>query len=126
MITVLSIAAGGAIGAVSRHFVNVASAGAFGLGFPWGTMIVNIAGSFVMGLLIGLFAQADHVTQDVRAFLTIGFLGAFTTFSTFSLDAVALYERGEMGLSAAYIIGSVVLSIAGLFAGLMLVRGMSA
>lgn len=75
-----------------------------------------------MGVLVGLFAHIWQPPQEVRAFLTIGFLGAFTTFSTFSLDAVTLYERGEIALSGAYILGSVVLSIAGLFAGLLLVR----
>ncbi len=126
MISVLSIAAGGALGAVARHFANIGAAMAFGLAFPYGTLIVNILGSFLMGLLIGIFAHVWQPPQELRAFLTIGFLGAFTTFSTFSLDAVTLYERGDVGLSAAYIAASVILSIAGLFAGLLLIRLVSA
>lgn len=122
MLSVLSIALGGALGAVARHGIHLGAAAWMGPVFPWGTLIVNVAGSFVMGVLVGLFAHIWQPPQEVRAFLTIGFLGAFTTFSTFSLDAVTLYERGEIALSGAYILGSVVLSIAGLFAGLLLVR----
>lgn len=125
MLSVLSIAAGGALGAVSRHFVNVGTA-SFGVAFPWGTLIVNVAGSFVMGLAIGLFAHLWQPPQEVRSFLTVGFLGGLTTFSTFSLDAVTLYERGEVAMSALYIAASVIISIAGLFAGLYLVRIFSA
>lgn len=126
MISVLSIAAGGALGAVARHCVNVGAASAFGLVFPWGTLVVNVLGSFLMGILIGLFAHLWQPSQDMRAFLTVGFLGAFTTFSTFSLDAVTLYERGEVALSAVYIGANVALSIAGLLGGLALVRMVSA
>lgn len=125
MLSVLSIAAGGALGAVFRHFVNVGAA-SFGVAFPWGTLIVNVAGSFVMGLAIGLFAHLWQPPQEVRSFLTVGFLGGLTTFSTFSLDAVTLYERGEVAMSALYIAASVIISIAGLFAGLYLVRIFSA
>jgi CrcB protein len=125
MLSVLSIAAGGALGAVTRHFVNVGAA-SFGVAFPWGTLIVNVAGSFVMGLAIGLFAHLWQPPQEVRSFLTVGFLGGLTTFSTFSLDAVTLYERGEVAMSALYIAASVIISIAGLFAGLYLVRIFSA
>lgn len=125
MLSVLSIAAGGALGAVSRHFVNVGAA-SFGVAFPWGTLIVNVVGSFVMGLAIGLFAHLWQPPQEVRSFLTVGFLGGLTTFSTFSLDAVTLYERGEVAMSALYIAASVIISIAGLFAGLYLVRIFSA
>lgn len=126
MISVFSIAVGGGLGAVARHFTNVGAAALFGLSFPWGTMIVNIFGSFLMGVLIGLFAHVWHPPQEVRAFLTVGFLGGFTTFSAFSLDAVTLYERGDVVMSAAYIAGSVVVSIAALFAGLFLMRSIAA
>lgn len=119
------IAAGGALGAVARHFVNGAANGVLGLAFPWGTLTVNILGSVVMGVLIGLFAHVWQPPQEIRNFLTVGFLGAFTTFSAFSLDAVTLYQRGDIGLSAAYVAGSIILCIAGLLAGLYLVRMVS-
>lgn len=125
MLSVLSIAAGGALGAVTRHFVNVGVMSS-GIAFPWGTLIVNVTGSFLMGLMIGLFAHLWQPPQEVRSFLTVGFLGGLTTFSAFSLDAVTLYERGEVAMSALYIAASVIISIAGLFAGLYLVRIFSA
>jgi CrcB protein len=122
MMSVISIAIGGALGAVGRHFVNVGAAQAFGLHFPYGTLTVNVLGSFIMGALIAAFAHGLEMPQHMKSLLTVGFLGAFTTFSTFSLDAVSLYERGAMMASALYILASVTLSIAALFAGLYLVR----
>lgn len=123
---ILSIAAGGAVGAVLRHFAGLAALRLMGPGFPWGTLCVNIAGSFVMGLLVGLFAHFWHPVQEVRAFLTVGVLGALTTFSTFSLDTAVLWERGQMMETGLYVAASVALSIAALFAGLFLVRSMGA
>jgi len=113
---------GGGLGASLRHFVNVTSARAFGTAFPWGTFIINITGSTVMGLIAGYLAFKGEASQPWRLFLMTGILGGYTTFSAFSLDAGLLYERGELGLAAAYVLGSVALSIAGLFAGLALVR----
>ena len=83
---------------------------------------VNITGSTVMGLIAGYLAFKGEASQPWRVFLMTGILGGYTTFSAFSLDAALLYERGELGLALAYVLGSVVLSIAGLFAGLALVR----
>lgn len=123
ILTITSIAAGGAMGALARHGVNVVSSHALGTGFPYGTLFVNIMGSFIMGCLIASFAHIWQPPKTVQPFLITGFLGAFTTFSTFSLDAVALYERGAYMLSAGYIAGSVILSIGALFAGLTLIRG---
>ena len=88
----------------------------------WGTFIINITGSTVMGLIAGYLAFKGEASQPWRLFLMTGILGGYTTFSAYSLDAALLYERGELGLAALYVIGSVVLSIAGLFAGLALVR----
>jgi CrcB protein len=122
---ILAVAAGGALGSVARYLVGVASTRAFGLAFPWGTLIVNIFGSFLIGVFVELFALKADLPQEVRVFLTVGICGGFTTFSTFSLDAYALFQRGEIGLAAAYVLGSVVLSIAGLVAGLYLVRAMA-
>lgn len=124
-LTFLAIACGGAIGAALRHGINLLAAHFFGTGFPWGTLAVNIAGSFLMGVLIAVFAEIWNPSQTVRAFLTVGFLGGLTTFSSFSLDAVTLYERQEYTESAAYLAASVVLSIGALLAGMHLTRGLA-
>ena len=113
---------GGGIGAALRHGVNLATARAFGTAFPYGTLLINICGSLIMGLAAAYFAFKGDATQHWRLFLTTGVLGGFTTFSAFSLDAALLYERGEIGLAALYVIASVAVSIAALFAGLALVR----
>ena len=105
-----------------RHLVNLICARGLGTGFPWGTFIINISGSLVMGLIAGYLAFKGEASQPWRLFLMTGILGGYTTFSAFSLDTALLYERGEIGLAALYVLGSVVLSIAGLFAGLALVR----
>lgn len=119
---VLAIAAGGAIGAVLRHFVNSGAAHFLGSAFPWGIMAVNVLGSFVMGVLIGYFALAGEASQVFRVFLTVGLLGAFTTFSSFSLDAVTLFERGAVVAAGLYVAGSVVLALGALVAGMALTR----
>ena len=119
---VLAIAAGGALGAVGRHFVGAAALRLFGSGFPVGTVTVNIVGSFLMGALVALMALKLSPSLELRAFLTVGLLGGFTTFSAFSLDAVLLYERGAFAAAAAYVAVSVVCSIGGLVAGLQIVR----
>lgn len=124
MTVIFAIASGGAIGALLRHFVGMASLRLFGAGFPYATLGVNILGSFLMGALIAYLAQSWSPPQEVRAFLTVGFLGAFTTFSTFSFDAVTLWERGEAFAALAYVLASVILSILALFAGLLIIRNM--
>ena len=113
---------GGGLGAALRHLVNLTCARCLGIAFPWGTFITNISGSTAMGLIAGYLAFKGEASQPWRLFLMTGILGGYTTFSAFSLDAALLYERGEIGLAAAYAAGSVLLSIAGLFAGLALVR----
>ena len=127
MIQTLLVFLGGGLGAASRHGVNLAAARLLGAGFPWGTFIVNVAGSLAMGLIAGYltFKAGAAWTQHVRLLLTTGFLGGFTTFSAFSLDAALLWERGAVGQAAAYVLASVVLAILGLFAGLWLVRALS-
>jgi CrcB protein len=102
---------GGGLGAALRHGINRLALHLWGSGFPAGTMIVNVAGSLAIGLLIGLFAAHPSVTQPARLFLVTGVLGGFTTFSTFSLDALTLWERGDFGLWLMYVGGSVVLSL---------------
>ena len=118
---------GAGIGGALRHGVNLGCARLCGTAFPWGTLTVNVVGSFVMGALAGWLAfKAEHGwSQPLRLFLTTGVLGGFTTFSAFSLVAVLLWERGQGGLAAVYVAASVAASIAGLVAGLALVRALS-
>lgn len=118
----LLVFVGGGLGASLRHAVNVGCARACGTNFPYGTFVINITGSLVMGLIAGYFAFKGEASQPWRLFIMTGILGGYTTFSAFSLDAVLLYERGQLGVAAFYVVGSVVLSIAGLLAGLALVR----
>jgi fluoride exporter len=113
---------GGGLGATLRHAVNVACARGFGTAFPYGTFIINITGSIAMGLIAGYLAFKGEASQPWRLFVMTGILGGYTTFSAFSLDTALLYERSEIGLALFYVLGSVVLSIAGVFAGLALVR----
>jgi CrcB protein len=113
---------GGGLGAMLRHLVNITCARCIGTAFPWGTFIINISGSTVMGLIAGYLAFKGEASQPWRLFLMTGILGGYTTFSAFSLDSALLYERGQLGPAAFYVLGSVILSIAGLFAGLAIVR----
>lgn len=124
MNTIFAVAAGGAIGAASRHLFNQQMAKLFGLNFPWGTFGVNVIGSFIMGLAVGFFALRYEPSPEMRSFITTGILGGFTTFSAFSLDAANMIERGQAGLAALYIGGSVALGLAGLFLGLWIARAM--
>jgi len=118
----LLVFVGGGLGAALRHAVNVGCGRAFGTSFPYGTFIINISGSLVMGLIAGYLAFRGDAAQPWRLFVMTGILGGYTTFSAFSLDSMLLYERGEIALAAFYVIGSVVLAILGLFAGLSLMR----
>ena len=115
---------GGGIGAALRHGVNVLSAQWLGVTFPWGTLIVNVTGSFLIGVLAAYFAfRGDAVwSQPLRLFLTTGILGGYTTFSAFSLDFALLFERGEIGQGVAYVLASVALSLAAVFLGLFVMR----
>jgi CrcB protein len=113
---------GGGLGSTLRHTINMVSARLLGTAFPYHTFIINITGSTVMGLIAGYLAFKGGTSQPWRLFLMTGILGGYTTFSAFSLDAALLYEKGEIGLALLYVVGSVALSIAGLFAGLALVR----
>ena len=124
MQTLLCVAAGGALGVSSRYLVGIASGRLFGLGFPWGTLIVNVLGCLIMGLLIEAMALRWTVSNDLRAFLTVGLLGGFTTFSAFSVDFALLFERDEYLSAGLYLFASVGLSIAALFAGLAIVRAL--
>ncbi|HEY4089542.1 MAG TPA: fluoride efflux transporter CrcB [Bryobacteraceae bacterium] len=113
---------GGGLGSVLRHAINVKGPVFWGVQYPWSTVFVNIVGSLAMGLVAGWFALRGHSGQLPRLFLTTGLLGGFTTFSTFSLDASLLLERGEIWMAMAYVVGSVVAGIIALFAGLAIMR----
>ncbi len=117
--TLLQVALGGALGSSARFLVNIGAGRMLGFGFPWGTLIVNIAGSFIMGMLMVFLLERG--ARSVPFFMS-GILGGFTTFSAFSLDAVTLYQRGQAGLAGAYVVGSVVLALAALASGMALAR----
>lgn len=120
----LLASAGGAIGAGSRHLVTVWF-GAKGLGaYPWATLLINISGSALMGVTVGVLMSRAALPPELRVFLATGILGGYTTFSAFSLEAWQLAERGEMAVAAAYVAASVVLSIAGLGLGLLAAKWM--
>ncbi|RVQ53540.1 fluoride efflux transporter CrcB [Sinorhizobium meliloti] len=113
---------GAGVGGAARHGVNQLAAYLFGLAFPYGTLAVNLTGSLLMGILAEYFALRGGLSQEVRLFLTTGFLGGFTTFSTFSLDAISLWERGAWGTAATYVAASLAFSLGGLLAGLTVIR----
>ena len=119
---ILLVALGGALGSVARYLVGKMSLLLWGPDYPWGTLIVNIIGCFIMGLLAGLLAHYTELSQEVRGFLLIGVLGGFTTFSAFALDVVTLYQRGALMAAGFYLLMSVFASIAALLSGLYLVR----
>jgi CrcB protein len=121
---ILAVAIGGAIGSVARYLVGIASGKLFGVGFPWGTLIINVTGSFLIGAFAGLFATKWDLPQVARVFLTVGICGGYTTFSTFSLDTWYLIERGQTATSTAYMLASVILSVAALVAALHLIRAL--
>ena len=115
----------GALGAMARHLMNMWIARLAGGDFPWHTMVINITGSFAMGLLISLMALRWNVGNDLRAFLTTGVLGGYTTFSAFSLDFAVLVERKAYTLAGAYALGSVAISLIAIFVGMALARALA-
>jgi len=122
MTTVFWVALGGAIGASARYAVGIGAVRLMGHGFPWGTLAVNVVGALAMGILVELLALKLSGSQSLRAFLAVGVLGGFTTFSAFSLEVVLMIERKALVLAAAYAGVSVVASVAALFLGLWIAR----
>jgi CrcB protein len=118
----LAIAVGGGLGSLARYYLSTVIYSITGGTFPWGILVVNVIGGFAMGLIVELSALKLNLAPELRAFLATGILGGFTTFSAFSLDSALLIERGEWLSAMSYIVASVVLSIAALFAALWLVR----
>ncbi|MDO9526475.1 MAG: fluoride efflux transporter CrcB [Gemmobacter sp.] len=119
--TLFQVALGGAIGSVARFVTTTVAMRAFGTGFPYGTIVVNVAGSFAMGLVFVWLAERDQLRH--APLVMAGVLGGFTTFSAFSLDAFRLWEQGAAGLAVVYVGGSVVLSLLALGAGVLAMRG---
>jgi CrcB protein len=120
--SIAAIAGGGALGAVLRHGANQGSMHYFGVGYPFGTIGVNILVSFIMGVLIAYFAHVWQPSPEVKAFLVTGLLGAFTTFSTFSLDFITLWERGDQMAAFVYVLASVFFAIGALMLGMAIIR----
>ena len=118
----VQVALGGAVGASALYLTSVAAMRAFGVGFPWGTIAVNVVGSFLMGALVVFLAHKE--ATHFAPFLMTGVLGGFTTFSAFSLDVMTLFERGDTGVAAAYALATVVLSLAAVVAGMAMLRGL--
>ena len=113
---------GAGLGGVLRHVTNLASLRLVGPDLPLSTFVVNVLGSLSVGCVAGYFAVRGHGSQTVQLFLTTGILGGFTTFSAFSLEAALLWERGQVVSCVLFVVASVVLSIAGVFAGLFFMR----
>ena len=122
----LLVGAGGALGAMSRYGISVLIGRLWPMSFPLATLLINIIGSLAMGLFVGLMARLLPTWQnEARLFVAVGILGGFTTFSSFSLDAIVLIERGEMVQATAYVLLSVVLCLIGLYLGLLVTRGVA-
>jgi fluoride exporter len=126
MIGLVAVAAGGAAGSVCRYLVGLAALRLFGPAFPYGTVAVNVFGSFVMGVLAVVIGSRVGGGEPAKLLLMTGFLGGFTTFSAFSLDVVRLVERGDAGLAVLYGVASVGLSLAAIAAGLAVARALGA
>ncbi|MCM2563214.1 fluoride efflux transporter CrcB [Lutimaribacter sp. EGI FJ00015] len=119
--TLFQVALGGAIGASARYLTGVVTMRMMGPGFPWGTLAVNVVGSFLMGVLVVVLAHKD--STRLAPFLMTGVLGGFTTFSAFSLDTVAMLERGQTMWAAFYVGASVILSLGAIGLAMVLARG---
>ncbi len=122
--TLGQVALGGALGASARYLTGVAAVRVMGHGFPWGTLTVNVAGSFLMGVLVVLLAHLN--ATRLAPFLMTGVLGGFTTFSAFSLDVMTLFERGQPATAGLYILGSVAISLLAILGGMALMRAVLA
>jgi len=122
--TYIAIAFGGAIGAVSRYWLYSAVQRLHDSGFPLGTFVVNVLGSFLIGVFFVLLAEKAQIAEQWRPIIVVGFLGGLTTFSTFSLDALLLFEQGHYNTALFYIISSVALCLIAAFAGMQITRVM--
>lgn len=119
------VALGGAAGAVTRYLVDGVVAERAAGAFPWGTLVINLSGSLALGLVFALAIERGVLPANIRGPLMIGFLGAYTTFSTLMLESWRLWEDGAAGLAVANAFGSVVLGLAAVFVGLTLGRALA-
>jgi CrcB protein len=124
LLQILAIAGGGAIGAVARFLVSTGVYRLMGRDFPWGTLAVNLFGSFAMGLLFVLLLERSLIAPEVRAAILVGFLGSFTPFSTFSLETLTLVEQGEALRALLNVAASVLLCVAACWAGIIAARAL--
>lgn len=122
MMNLLLVAIGGAVGSVCRYLTGLWMTRLFGPAFPWGTLTVNVVGSFAIGFLTELVARKLNASMEMRLLIVVGFLGGFTTFSSFSLDTMALMERGATVAAFSYVLISVVISLLAAFGGLSVGR----
>lgn len=122
MYTLIAIALGGAVGSLARHWLTVYCESAFGADFPYGIFIANIVGSFAIGVCFVMLLERALLGEFWRTLLMIGFLGAFTTFSTFSLHSIGLLQDGRLLAAGVYTLGSVCLSIGGAWLGIVIAR----
>lgn len=119
----LLVGLGGGLGAMARYGFGALAGRVWGTAFPLGTLMINVLGSLAMGLLVGLLARTLPEGQnEIRLFVAVGVLGGFTTFSAFSLDAITLFERGDVLAGVGYVLLSVVLSVLALYLGLLITR----
>lgn len=118
----LSIAVGGAIGAVSRYWLSTTVESFNHTGFPMGTFLVNVVGSLLIGLCFAVLMDKAQLVDTWRPIIMIGFLGAMTTFSTFSLDALLLFQQGHYNAALIYTTGSVVVCLIATFTGMLLAK----
>lgn len=121
---ILLIGLGGFAGAIARYALDGAVADRVAGAFPWGTLVVNVSGSFLLGLLFVLTAERAILPADFRGPVLIGFIGAYTTFSTYMLESLALAESGAMALALANVLGSIALGLLAVSAGVILGRAL--
>ncbi len=119
---ILVVAAGGALGSVARYLVGVWATRLFGIGFPWGTLCVNLVGSFVIGLVVELSALRFQLTPETRLFIITGLIGGFTIFSSYALEISAVMQRGNHILAALYAFGSIIAGVGAIFLAILIVR----
>lgn len=117
-----AIAVGAAAGGVSRFYLTVAMQQRFGDAFPWGTLLINVTGSLLLGFIIRYAMATPSMSLELRLMLTTGFCGGYTTFSAYSYETAVMLEKGEYGRASLYSIGSVVLALLATFAGFMIAR----